>query len=71
MLNDLKILAEDTKEIAPWHGQTVYEKRIENGSWIAAVDLCDKAIAAWALERAQRSLRTASNFIEKWFVINF
>lgn len=68
VVDELKILAEDTREIAPLHGQTVYGKRIENGQWIAAVDLCDKDMAAWALELAQRSFKTASTFIDKWFV---
>jgi HEPN domain-containing protein len=67
MINELKRLAQDTKDTAPWHGRAVYGRKTRDGRWVSAVDVCTEDKALWALELAERSFKTVSEFIEKWF----
>ncbi len=61
MLASLRQLAEDTQEVAPWHGWSTYGRELEDKGWIAAVDLATEAVASDLLQRAQRSLLTAQS----------
>ncbi|MEW6686043.1 MAG: HEPN domain-containing protein [Candidatus Edwardsbacteria bacterium] len=67
MLQRLKTLAADVKEIAPWHGRAVYGQEIKPQVWISAVDACTKEKAEWASALAERSFKTVKNFTQKWF----
>jgi HEPN domain-containing protein len=67
----LSALAEDAGVAAPWHVWSVYGKRTEDGTRIAAVDACTKynglikgEVAEDLLERARRSYKTAMKFFK-------
>jgi HEPN domain-containing protein len=73
-VEDLSTLAEDAGVAAPWHVWSVYGKRMEDGTRIAAVDACTKynglikgEVAEDLLERARRSYETAMMFFERVF----
>jgi len=59
---NLARLAQDADEVAPWHGWSTYGRSEEDGVWIAAVDLCTQPVAEDLLERARRSMETATVF---------
>jgi HEPN domain-containing protein len=66
MMEDLKILAEDVKIAAPWHGRSVY------GDWqarIPAAELCTEDVAKDLSIRAERSFSTSQTFLKGWFGI--
>ena len=67
VINKLKMLASDVEEIAPWHGKTVYGEKIDDKTWLAAVDISTEKIANWATELAERSYKTIKEFISAWF----
>ncbi|MFQ6092782.1 MAG: HEPN domain-containing protein [bacterium] len=66
IVEELKLLAKGVKEISPWHGFSIYGRRTREG-WVSAVDICTAEKADWALQSAERSFRTASNFVDRWF----
>ena len=67
MLASLRQLAEDTQEVAPWHGWSTYGRELEDKGWIAAVDLATEAVASDLIQRAQRSLLTAQSLASLLF----
>jgi len=67
MIDELKRLAQDAKDIAPWHGRAVYGRKGRDGHWLPAIEVCTKDKALWAMELAERSFKTAKEFTEKWF----
>lgn len=60
----LRVLADDVREAAPWHGWSVYG-RLESEGWMPAVDLCTEETARDLLEKAIQAFQTASEFSSK------
>lgn len=62
LLQALRQLAADAEEVAPWHGWSTYGKESEDGTWIAAVDLCTREVAEDLFARAKRALQALNDF---------
>jgi len=58
----LRQLIQDVADAAPWHGLSVYGKRTPQG-WTPASRLCTPQVAEDLLGKAERSLKTARDFI--------
>jgi hypothetical protein len=63
LVQALHQLATDAEEAAPWHGWSTYGKESEDGTWIAAVDLCIREVAEDLLIRARRAFQALSDFL--------
>lgn len=57
-------LAQETAEVAPWHGWSAYRREAENGTWIPSVDLCTAEVARELLQQAERGLGIARTFFD-------
>lgn len=58
-------LAQASKELAPWHGKTVYGEFVNN-TWLSATELATEEKAKMALNLAQKCLQIAQDFLKKW-----
>ncbi len=63
LLQALRQLAADAEEVAPWHDWSTYGKESEDGTWIAAVDLCTREVAEDPLARARKAFQVLSDFL--------
>ena len=59
-------LAHDAADAAPWHVLSTYGRREPDGTRSWPTDLCTQANAQWLVELAERSFRTAKEFITAW-----
>lgn len=66
-LGKVKDLGKDSAEVAEWHGLSTYGKRIDEETWLAAVDVCTPEVAEEMVEKAERNFETASKFLRAWF----
>jgi HEPN domain-containing protein len=67
ILARLEQLAVDVDEIAPWHGWSTYGRREPDFTHTTATRLCTPERAAWAVEIAERSFATVSDFMQGWW----
>lgn len=65
-LQDLRRLAADDREMAPWHTRTVYGVRVADGSVRSPGEVCTPEVAARALFLAERSLTAVDAFLAAW-----
>jgi hypothetical protein len=63
LVQALHQLVADVEEVAPWHGWSTYGKESEDGTWIAAVDLCTREVAEDLLARAKRAFQALNDFL--------
>jgi hypothetical protein len=66
MLPRLEQLAVEADEIAPWHGWSTYGRHEPDCTHTSATRLCTPDRAAWAVELAERSFATVSDFMSGW-----
>lgn len=66
LIRRLRILARDAEEIAAWHEWSTYGRRMPDGIFQLAQELCTEERAAWAVTLAERSAATAEAFMAAW-----
>jgi len=54
------------KEAAPWHGRSTYGG-LKNGHWTSPSELCTEEMAIGLLDKANKSVNKAIEFIERFF----
>lgn len=54
------------KEAAPWHGRSTYGG-LKNGLWTSPSELCTEEVAIELLDKANKSVNKAVEFIERFF----
>jgi hypothetical protein len=59
-------LAHNAEEIAAWHEWSTYGRRMPDGTFRLALELCTAERAAWAVDLAERSAATAEAFFAAW-----
>jgi hypothetical protein len=53
-------LARDASESAVWHGRAAYGQKLDDDTWLAAVDVCTEEAARELLARAEHAVAVAS-----------
>lgn len=66
MFKSLMGIRKDVSDTFHWHGWSTYGRREKNGSWKGAVEVCTENIAKDLLSKAQRSYKTAKEFLLPW-----
>jgi len=66
LVRRLRILARDAEEIAAWYEWSTYGRRMPDGTFRLAQELCTEERAAWAVDLAERSAATAEAFVTAW-----
>jgi HEPN domain-containing protein len=58
-------VAQASKELAPWHGKSVYGE-FTNDSWLSAREIATEEKAKWALGLAERCFKIGQEFLKNW-----
>lgn len=65
---DFLTVASYVREAAPWHGRFIYGG-LRDGVWRSPSELCTEDVAAELLEKAEKSVTEAAEFIEGFFEV--
>jgi len=64
--HDYLEVASFVREAAPWHGRSTYGG-LRNGVWRSPSELCTEDVAGKLLNRAEKSVNRATEFIKEFF----